>query len=75
MTITGTAASSTALSGHDDVVETLDLQLRELVRREGVDPQRDAAVVRRIAESRWCASTTSAASPGWSRRSPTSARW
>ncbi|WP_245154848.1 ATPase, T2SS/T4P/T4SS family [Nocardioides sp. 1609] len=33
------------------VVEQLDLHVRELVRREGVDPQRDAAVVRRIAES------------------------
>jgi pilus assembly protein CpaF len=33
------------------LVELLDAQVRELVRREGVDPQRDAAVVRRIAES------------------------
>ena len=33
------------------VVEALDRQVRERVRREGVDPQRDAAVVRRIAES------------------------
>ena len=39
---------------HDDaraVVEQLDLHVRELVRREGVDPQRDAGVVRRIAET------------------------
>jgi pilus assembly protein CpaF len=32
------------------VVEQLDSHVRERVRREGVDPQRDAAVVRRIAE-------------------------
>jgi len=32
-------------------VEHLDAQVREAVRREGVDPQRDTAVVRRIAES------------------------
>ncbi len=36
---------------HSDVVETLDQQVRALVRSEGVDPQRDAVVVRRIAES------------------------
>ncbi len=35
---------------HDELVEQLDLHVRELVRREGVDPQRDAALVRRIAE-------------------------
>ena len=34
----------------DDLVERLDLQVRERVRREGVDPQREALVVRRIAE-------------------------
>ncbi|MDN4172489.1 ATPase, T2SS/T4P/T4SS family [Nocardioides sp. SOB77] len=34
-----------------DLVEQLDQVVREAVRREGVDPQRDAAVVRRIAES------------------------
>ncbi|MDH2413937.1 ATPase, T2SS/T4P/T4SS family [Nocardioides sp. CER19] len=33
------------------VVEQLDGRVRERVRREGVDPQRDAAVVRRIAEA------------------------
>lgn len=33
------------------VVDQLDQHVRELVRREGVDPQRDAAVVRRIAET------------------------
>ncbi|WP_170286037.1 CpaF family protein [Nocardioides rubriscoriae] len=38
---------------HDPVglVDDLDRTVRELVRREGVDPQRDAAVVRRIAEA------------------------
>jgi len=33
------------------MVDELDQHVRELVRREGVDPQRDAHVVRRIAES------------------------
>ena len=41
--------SSTA-HAHDDLVERLDAQVRERVRREGVDPQREALVVRRIAE-------------------------
>ena len=36
---------------HDALVERLDAQVRELVRRDGVDPQRDASVVRRIAET------------------------
>jgi pilus assembly protein CpaF len=36
---------------HEQLVEQLDLHVRELVRREAVDPQRDAAIVRRIAES------------------------
>ena len=36
---------------HDALVERLDAQVRELVRRDGVDPQRDALVVRRIAEA------------------------
>jgi pilus assembly protein CpaF len=35
---------------HDGLVERLDAQVRALVRREGVDPQRDATLVRRIAE-------------------------
>ena len=35
---------------HGELVETLDAQLRELVRRDGIDPQRDAGMVRRIAE-------------------------
>ncbi|MGA8845980.1 MAG: ATPase, T2SS/T4P/T4SS family, partial [Nocardioides sp.] len=33
------------------VVEVLDADLRDLVRREGIDPQRDVDVVRRIATS------------------------
>ncbi|MCW2852299.1 MAG: type secretion system protein, partial [Nocardioides sp.] len=33
------------------LVDELDEHVRALVRREGVDPQRDAVVVRRIAES------------------------
>jgi pilus assembly protein CpaF len=36
---------------HDGLVEDLDAQVRDAVRREGVDPQADAALVRRIAES------------------------
>ena len=35
---------------HGELVELLDQQVRALVRREGVDPQRDAPIVRRIAE-------------------------
>lgn len=35
----------------ESLVDDLDRAVRELVRREGVDPQRDAGVVRRIAES------------------------
>ncbi len=35
---------------HIDLVHQLDGQVRERVRREGVDPQREAVVVRRIAE-------------------------
>ncbi|MBB6626853.1 CpaF family protein [Nocardioides sp. KIGAM211] len=35
---------------HAQLVEQLDQHVRELVRREGVDPQRDAGLVRRIAE-------------------------
>ena len=44
---------STAVEEHADrqLVERLDAQLRELVRREGVDPQREGGVVRRLAES------------------------
>ena len=42
--------SATAVDGHGELVEQLDLLVREAVRRQGVDPQRDAPVVRRIAE-------------------------
>ena len=35
---------------HGQLVELLDQQVRALVRREAVDPQRDAPIVRRIAE-------------------------
>ena len=47
-----TATHFDATTGtHDGLVERLDAQVRELVRRDGVDPQRDSGVVRRIAES------------------------
>ena len=36
---------------HDRLVERLDAQVREVVRRDGIDPQRDSTVVRRIAEA------------------------
>jgi pilus assembly protein CpaF len=36
---------------HAELVEDLDQQVRAVVRREGVDPQRDALLVRRIAET------------------------
>ena len=39
-----------AADAHADLVESLDQRVREAVRREGVDPQRDAIVVRRLAE-------------------------
>ena len=42
--------SATAVDAHADLVEQLDQRVREAVRRQGVDPQRDAPVVRRIAE-------------------------
>ncbi len=48
MTTTHAAPGSTA---RDELVEQLDAHVREVVRREGVDPQADAGVVRRIAES------------------------
>ncbi len=44
MTLTSAAHDAASL------VDDLDRTVRELVRREGVDPQRDAAVVRRLAE-------------------------
>ena len=43
--------SATAVDAHAQLVEQLDQRVREQVRRQGVDPQRDAPVVRRIAET------------------------
>jgi len=40
-----------AADAHAELVETLDQRVREAVRREGVDPQREATVVRRMAET------------------------
>jgi pilus assembly protein CpaF len=42
--------SLTYADAHGDLIETLDAQLRAAVRAEGVDPQRDSGVVRRLAE-------------------------
>jgi pilus assembly protein CpaF len=39
-----------AVEAHAELVESLDQRLREAVRREGVDPQRETTVVRRLAE-------------------------
>ena len=41
--------SLTYADAHGELVESLDAQLRAAVRTEGVDPQRDAPVVRRLA--------------------------
>jgi pilus assembly protein CpaF len=41
--------SLTLADGHDDTVEQLDASLRELVRRQGVDPQRDTGLITRLA--------------------------
>jgi len=38
------------IDAHAELVESLDERVRDRVRREGVDPQRDAVLVRRIAE-------------------------
>ena len=43
-------ATASRPDSHLDLVQRLDGQVRERVRREGVDPQREALVVRRIAE-------------------------
>ena len=54
-----TRASTQAARGErgeparDELVERLDAHVREVVRREGVDPQVDAGVVRRIADWDW----------------------
>ncbi|GAB2877162.1 CpaF family protein [Nocardioides pacificus] len=53
MTMTSANGHSTlhGAHGHAALLELLDEQVREIVRRENIDPQRDAVVVRRIAES------------------------
>lgn len=43
-------AGTSRTDAHGALVESLDAQVRDHVRREGVDPQRDAGLVRRIAE-------------------------
>jgi pilus assembly protein CpaF len=43
--------SVVAADAHAELVESLDQRVREAVRREGVDPQREAPVVRRLAEA------------------------
>ncbi|MBZ5737524.1 CpaF family protein [Nocardioides mangrovi] len=50
MSLYDAAVVDAGTPAHDDLVEQLDQHVRELVRREGVDPQRDAALVRRLAE-------------------------
>jgi pilus assembly protein CpaF len=40
-----------AADAHAELVESLDQRVREAVRREGVDPQRETVVVRRLAET------------------------
>jgi len=35
---------------HNELVETLDAQLRDVVRKDGIDPQRDAGLVRKFAD-------------------------
>src|SRR4051812_10554003 len=41
--------SLTYADAHGELIETLDAELRSVVRAEGVDPQRDAPLVRRLA--------------------------
>ena len=41
--------SLTYADAHGELIETLDADLRAAVRSEGVDPQRDAGLVRRLA--------------------------
>ncbi len=45
---------------HGELVEALDARVRAVVRREGVDPQADVALVRRIAEASSASTTTAA---------------
>ena len=71
--------SATAVDGHGELVEQLDLLVREAVRRQGVDPQRDAPVVLRIAEGvvrdHDERSLTGAVTPTRATRSRQSRRW
>lgn len=46
----GTAAAVPAATTPASVLDALDARVREVVRAEGIDPQRDVGVVRRIAE-------------------------
>ena len=50
----------TLTDAHAELVESLDERVRELVRREGVDPQRDASWYAGSPRA-WSATTTSAA--------------
>jgi pilus assembly protein CpaF len=43
--------SVSTVDAHAQLVESLDQRVREAVRREGVDPQSEAVVVRRLAEA------------------------
>ncbi|CAI9409195.1 CpaF family protein [Nocardioides sp. T2.26MG-1] len=47
----GHPAPRRTANAHEELVEQLDQHVREVVRREAVDPQREADLVRRIAES------------------------
>ena len=46
----GGPMSLTYADAHGELIESLDADLRAAVRRAGVDPQRDASVVRRLAD-------------------------
>src|SRR4029078_11203432 len=47
----GSPVAVLAAEAHAELVESLDQQVRAAVRRDGVDPQRDALVGRRPAEA------------------------
>ncbi|NYG56643.1 CpaF family protein [Nocardioides perillae] len=51
MSLTHTSGSADARVLGGDLVSVLDQRVRERVRREGVDPQRESGAVRRIAET------------------------
>lgn len=50
MTLTHAGAGRSGHGAHGELIERLDGQVRSIVRNDGVDPQRDAHLVRRIAE-------------------------